>query len=102
MCSIDKVFIKVLKEPEVPTAFTPNGDGVNDLWNIKYLDSYVSASVKVFSRYGALVYFSNGGYTQPWNGQMNGVDLPAGTYYYIVDPKIKGRRIVSGSVTILR
>lgn len=100
--AIDKVFIKVLKEPEVPTAFTPNGDGVNDLWNIKYLDSYVSASVKVFSRYGALVYFSNGGYTQPWNGQMNGVDLPAGTYYYIVDPKIKGRRIVSGSVTILR
>lgn len=98
----DRVFIKVLKEPEVPTAFTPNGDGVNDQWNIKYLDSYVSASVKVFSRYGALVYSSNGGYAQPWNGQMNGTDLPAGTYYYIVDPKTKGRKVISGAVTILR
>lgn len=100
--SMDKVFLKVLKEPEVPNAFSPNGDGMNDLWNIKYLESYSNASVKVFSRYGALVYVSNGGYAAPWNGQMNGIDLPSGTYYYIVDPKTKGRKLVSGFVTILR
>lgn len=100
--SMDKVFVKVLKEPEVPNAFSPNGDGMNDLWNIKYLESYANASVKVFSRYGALVYVSNGGYAHPWNGQMNGIDLPSGTYYYIVDPKTKGRKLVSGFVTILR
>ena len=100
--SVDAIFVKVLKAPEVPNAFTPNGDGINDLWNIKYLESYVNASVKVFSRYGSVVYYSVKGYSQPWKGQMNGNDLPMGTYYYIIDPKTKGRKLISGSVTIIR
>jgi len=100
--SIDAIFVKVLKAPEVPNAFTPNGDGINDIWNIKYLESYVNASVQVFSRYGSVVYSSGKGYAQPWKGQMNGTDLPMGTYYYIIDPKTKGRKTISGSVTIVR
>ena len=100
--SVDDIFVKVLKAPEVPNAFTPNGDGINDFWNIKYLESYVNASVRVFSRYGSMVYYSVKGYAQPWKGQMNGSDLPMGTYYYIIDPKTKGRRVISGSVTIVR
>lgn len=100
--AMDNIFIKVLKQPEVPNVFTPNGDGVNDLWNIKYLESYVNASVQVYSRYGGIVYQSIRGYSMPWNGQLNGTDLPMGTYYYIIDPKTKGRKAVSGSVTILR
>ena len=100
--SVDAIFVKVLKAPEVPNAFTPNGDGINDIWNIKYLESYVNASVKVFSRYGSVVYYSLKGYAMPWKGQMNGTDLPMGTYYYIIDPKTKGRKVISGSVTIIR
>ncbi|WP_395807238.1 PKD domain-containing protein [Daejeonella sp.] len=100
--SVDAIFVKVLKSPEVPNAFTPNGDGVNDIWNIKYLESYANASVKVFSRYGSVVYYSIKGYAQPWKGQMNGSDLPMGTYYYIIDPKTKGRKVISGAVTIIR
>jgi hypothetical protein len=49
-----------------------------------------------------MVYYSVKGYAQPWKGQMNGSDLPMGTYYYIIDPKTKGRRVISGSVTIVR
>jgi gliding motility-associated-like protein len=100
--SVDGIFVKVLKAPEVPNAFTPNGDGINDIWNIKYLESYVNASVQVFSRYGSVVYYSGKGYALPWKGQMNGTDLPMGTYYYIIDPKTKGRKTISGSVTIVR
>ena len=100
--SVDAIFVKVLKSPEVPNAFTPNGDGINDIWNIKYLESYANASVKVFSRYGSVVYYSIKGYAQPWKGQMNGNDLPMGTYYYIIDLKTKGRKLISGSVTIIR
>jgi gliding motility-associated-like protein len=99
--SMDNVFIKVLKQPEVPNAFTPNNDGMNDLWNIKYLESYVNATVQVFNRYGEIVYKSKG-YTTPWNGQFNGTELPTGTYYYIIDPRTRGRKPVSGAVTILR
>ncbi|MDP3468636.1 MAG: PKD domain-containing protein [Daejeonella sp.] len=100
--SRDNILVKVLKQPEVPNAFSPNNDGMNDLWNVKYLESYANATVKVFSRYGGIVYQSNKGYAIPWNGQFNGIDLPVGTYYYIIDPKTKGRKVISGAVTILR
>ena len=96
----DNVFIKVLKLPEVPNTFTPNGDGVNDVWNIKYLNSYVNASVQIFNRYG-LQIFGSVGYSIPWDGTFNGTDLPVGTYYYIIQPKT-GRKAIPGSVTILR
>lgn len=100
--AMDNIRIKVLKQPEVPNAFSPNNDGMNDLWNVRYLESYANATVKVFSRYGGIVYQSNKGYSKPWNGQFNGLDLPVATYYYIIDPKTKGRQVISGAVTILR
>jgi hypothetical protein len=49
-----------------------------------------------------MVYSSAKGYTLPWKGQMNGSDLPMGTYYYIIDTKTKGRKVISGAVTIIR
>ena len=66
-----------------PNAFTPNGDGVNDNWEIKHLDLYTNCTVEVLNRYGQKVYYSNG-YPAPWNGKLNGVNLPVGTYYYII------------------
>lgn len=100
--AIDEIKVKVLKAPIVPNAFTPNGDGVNDSWNIKYLESYANATVTVFNRYGSIVYYSSKGYAQPWTGQTNGSDLAAGTYYYIIDPKTIGRKAIAGDVTIIR
>lgn len=97
---VDDVFVKVLKTPVVPNTFTPNNDGVNDGWNIRYLDSYPQASVEVFNRYGNKIFISLG-YNQPWDGKFNNIDLPVGTYYYIINPK-SGRKTISGAVTILR
>jgi gliding motility-associated-like protein len=100
-CTVsDEIFIKVLKSPEVPNAFSPNGDGINDTWRIKYLESYPGATIQVFNRYGQRVFYS-AGYDVEWDGNINGKPLPVGTYYYIVDPK-NGRKLVSGSVTIIK
>jgi gliding motility-associated-like protein len=96
----DEVFVKVLKAPTIPSAFSPNGDGINDVWNIKYLESYPGSTVEIFDRYGQLVFKSNG-YSKAWDGTSNGSVLPVGTYYYIINPK-NGRNPYSGSVTILR
>jgi gliding motility-associated-like protein len=96
----DEVVVKVLKMPAIPNVFTPNGDGINDKWEIAYLESYPGSSVKVFNRYGQLVFESKG-YGKPWDGKYNGKDLPAGTYYYIVDPK-NGRKQIAGYVDIVR
>jgi len=84
----------------IPNTFTPNGDGVNDLWDITALVSYPSCTVNIYTRYGTLVYSSTG-YPKPWDGTLHGKPLPAGTYYYIVDPK-NGTKKFAGAVTIIR
>ena len=88
------------KGPEIPNAFSPNGDGINDVWRIKYLEFYSEATVQIFNRYGQLVYLTTG-YNVPWDGNFKGTPLPVGTYYYIINPK-NGREIMKGSVTIVR
>lgn len=94
------VTVKVLKLPVVPNTFTPNGDGVNDTWEIKYLESYQGATVEIFDRGGNKLFFSNG-YTSAWDGTFKGQPLPVGTYYYIINPK-HGRKAISGNITIIK
>ncbi|MFN0082142.1 MAG: PKD domain-containing protein [Ferruginibacter sp.] len=96
----DSVFIKVLKIPEIPNTFTPNNDGIHDLWEIKYLFTYPGNKVEVFTRTGQLVFESKG-YAKPWNGTMNGKPLPFDTYYYIIEPG-SGRNPLTGYVTIVK
>lgn len=96
----DDVFVKVLKFPEIPNTFTPNGDGVNDTWNIKYLSSYPNASIKIFNRYGKEVFNANN-YATPWDGKLNNEYLPEGVYYYIILAK-NGELKYSGSVTLIK
>ncbi|MGC8064221.1 MAG: gliding motility-associated C-terminal domain-containing protein, partial [Sediminibacterium sp.] len=71
-----------------------------DRWHIQYLESYPGATVDVYNRYGQLV-FSSIEYSVDWDGTVNGKPLPIGTYYYVINPK-NGRKIISGSVTIIR
>ncbi|HEX7845897.1 MAG TPA: PKD domain-containing protein, partial [Chitinophagaceae bacterium] len=96
----DDVFVKVLKLPVIPNVFTPNGDGVNDKFVIQYLESYPGCVVEIYNRYGQIVFRSIG-YSKPWDGNFNGKPVPAGTYYYIVDPK-NGRKRVGGFVDVVR
>ena len=94
------MFIKVLKDPPVPNIFSPNGDGVHDTWVIPFLDSYPGCTVEIVNRYGYLIYRSVG-YASPWDGKVNGKDVPVGTYYYVIDPK-NGRAKKAGFVDIIR
>jgi len=96
----DDVFVKLLKSLVIPNVFTPNGDGYNDKWEIKYLESYPGSIVEVYNRYGQII-FKSVGYGTPWDGKYKGGDVPAGTYYYIIDPK-NGRKQLSGFVDIIR
>jgi len=84
----------------IPSAFTPNGDGINDTWDIKYLGYYPNCSVNVFTRWGQMVY-SSLGYGVPWDGTYKGTALPTGTYYYVINFK-NGFFPLAGFVAIIR
>lgn len=96
----DQVFVKVLKKPEIPNIFSPNGDGIHDKWVIRYLETYPGSTVEIYNRYGQRIFYSIG-YNQPWDGTINGKPVPVGTYYYIVDPK-NGRQRIAGYVDVIR
>ena len=96
----DDVFVKLLKAPLVPNTFSPNGDGIHDRWEIKYLESYPGCIVQIYNRYGQIIFESKG-YSKPWDGTFKGKEAPAGTYYYIIDPK-NGRKQITGFVDIIR
>lgn len=94
------VMVSFLTAPIIPTAFSPNGDGINDVWNIPSLQSFGNGSVQVFNRYGKIV-FSSIGYAKPWDGSYNGSILPVGVYYYIINAG-NGKKPYAGSITILK
>ncbi len=96
----DKVAIQIAPQIIVPNTFTPNGDGINDLWDIHGLIAYQDAIIDVFDRYGQKVFHSVG-YGIPWNGTYNGKPLPFGTYYYVIDAKFNNE-VFSGYVTIVK
>jgi len=97
----DTVKVTALQFLSIANAFSPNGDKINDEWEIPYLADYPESKVEIFNRNGQLV-FRSVGYQKTWDGKMNGVVLPVGTYYYIIEPKLNGYSKLSGSVTILK
>lgn len=97
---VGEVTVTVLQNLVLPNSFSPNGDGINDSWEIEGLADYPKAFIQIFNRWGTLVYSSRG-YHTPWNGQYNGVPLPFGTYYYTLSSDVLERPL-SGTVSILR
>jgi gliding motility-associated-like protein len=96
----DNVFVRVLKKVLIPNAFSPNGDGINDLWMIQALETYPEAVISVYNRYGQQVYMSRG-YPRPWNGHHQGKPLPSASYYYVIDLK-NDFPVITGWIFIIR
>jgi gliding motility-associated-like protein len=96
-CSVTRDITITVKEDyklEAINILTPNGDGKNDLWLVKNIDMYPQNEVKIYDRAGRLIYQKRG-YTNNWNGTLNGQPLAEGTYYYIITlgdnkPQFKG------------
>jgi gliding motility-associated-like protein len=96
----DKVKIFALKIIDPPNTFTPNGDGINDLWEIKNLNLYNDCILEIYTPQGLRVYRA-ANYSKPWDGTYNGKPLPAGTYYYVINTNSE-RKLIAGYVTILK
>ncbi|MCK4630150.1 MAG: gliding motility-associated C-terminal domain-containing protein, partial [Bacteroidales bacterium] len=86
---------------EIPTAFSPNGDGINDYWQIGLIELYPKAVIEIFNRWGKIVFKSENGYDPPWYGTYKGRSLPVDSYYYFIDLQ-NGTKPLDGHVTIVK
>ena len=95
------IIVKDEKNVFIPNVITPNGDGVNDVWNISDLNEiFQNHELTVINRWGDEVYRARP-YNNDWGGTYNGQLLPDGTYYYII--KLNDiNKVISGPLTIIK
>ena len=83
---------------------TPNGDGINDTWEVQNITNNTNSVVRVFNRWGSLVYSAKN-YQNDWDGKLNGSDVTVpdgGSYYYQIDLKGTGNVDSEGWLYISR
>lgn len=91
-------------ELDIPMIFTPNGDNLNDTWNISGFQANLEGqiAVRVFDTRGLLVFESTS-LAVPWDGTMNGSQVPSATYLYTIEVNMPfDSRTYKGVVTIIR
>ena len=89
-CSaIHPVVVKIIPSPEpiiyVPNAFTPNSDGLNDMFKIKILGEITVRSFKVYDRMGQMIFSTSDPENKGWNGKFKGIDQPTAVYVWVLD-----------------
>lgn len=101
----DTIFIEVIEEYtlDVPNAFSPNGDGNNDIiyakgWGLKELIAF-----KIYNRFGELIFESND-FDKGWDGTYKGKAQNMETYVYTVEAETYSGQVLSkkGNITLLR
>jgi len=102
-----RIFLEFIPAITPNDAFSPNGDGINDYWRIKYIDKFPNNIVKIYSRWGIEVFeqkgYNNNDPSLMWDGKSkSGHDLPSGTYYYIIILNEAGFDPITGPITIVR
>ncbi|MFV5686971.1 T9SS type B sorting domain-containing protein [Flavobacterium sp. GB2R13] len=85
----------------IPDYFTPNGDGLNDYWNIKGANTTFNSktTIYIFDRYGKLIKQISP-FDQGWNGTFNGQQMPATDYWYSI--LLEDGRIMKGHFALKR
>ena len=97
-CGVKPYGVSVLA---VPKFFTPNGDGINDTWNIIGVNAlfYENSKIHIFDRYGKLLADVNPK-GKGWDGMYNGYPLPSTDYWYVV--ALDDGRTVKGHFSLIR
>jgi gliding motility-associated-like protein len=101
----DTLHLRVVKGPEiyVPTAFTPNGDGRNDRFNIIPVGITEIMFFKILNRWGQVIYSSKNT-SRGWDGTRNGTPQPSGTYVWMVEGKTSTGSVLKkqGTLVLIR
>ncbi|HEY8658044.1 MAG TPA: gliding motility-associated C-terminal domain-containing protein [Hanamia sp.] len=100
--AMDDVKVSVYKDIFIPNAFTPNGDGINDVFSIIPLDNYKINKFFIYNRWGILIFKTEDAH-MGWDGKLHGEPLPAGAYVYYIEMQNNKRKVSKkGTVLLLR
>jgi gliding motility-associated-like protein len=69
---------------DVFNTFTPNGDGINDVWGVPGIKFFTGSRIQVYDRGGLRVFYTEDPRVK-WDGTKNGILLPFGTYYWVIE-----------------
>lgn len=99
------ISVETINPPQyvVPTAFSPNGDGVNDVFQIINSGSVQAIHMRIFNRWGNKV-FESSDLNEGWNGRFKGRDSEMGTYVYFAELTLSNGEVIElkGNVTLVR
>lgn len=87
---------------DIPNVVSPNGDGIQDTWFIPGLENYPDARIDIYDLYGRRIFHTENGYENDWNATYNGIQLPIGRYFYIIDLQSPDIQPQSGAISIVR
>ena len=96
----DTILVDECRRIIVYNTFSPDGDGVNDFFEIDKIEFYPDARIEIYNRWGDQVFVSQGNYI-PWDGSWQGNQLPVSSYYYVIDLG-DGSEAVSGYLNLIR
>lgn len=99
--SSDEVKLEAIDKLFIPTGFTPNGDGLNDRWEIVTFEDYEEAVAEVYNRYGQLVYRGHAKNYKPWDGSFKDKPCLPGVYVYLVNLH-NGKPVLKGTLNLIR
>ena len=94
-CNIDKIF------EDMANTITPDGDGINDVWVINYIEYFPDAVLEIFDRQGRMVYRTEDPLGEPWDGKSKGRVMPMDSYYFVLDLNFMDAQPVVGTVNIV-
>jgi gliding motility-associated-like protein len=96
------VKVKVLYKMHIPSAFTPNKDGKNDIFRVPAGSSVTLEQFSVYDRWGHII-FRTADISKGWDGTYKGLDMPAGTYVYLIKGTLGDNAVIEkGTITLIR
>ena len=98
----DNVLVTVGAPINVPNSFSPNGDMINDTWDVTGLDYYQGSIINLYDRWGQQILRHVGNIS--WDGTVSGKDAPIGTYYYVIQINHMSANLepLTGNIALIR
>ncbi len=99
----DDMTLTVHSALDLPNTFSPNGDGINEVWIIEGIELFPENTISIYTRWGQEIFrTSSYSLKKAWDGTFKSRKAAEGVYFYILDLKDEVTPIIKGTITLIR